>query len=189
MDIAHAHRDALAATERIVAALAPDQFGHVTPCAGWDVGELLHHLVYGNLWVPPLAEGETIEEVGDRFEGDIVGEDFLAAYRRSAELAASAFEVDGALEASCAVSYGPITGEVYAGHRFVDVLIHGWDLAVATDQRTTLSPELVEASFLVVEPQLDLLRESGCFSTTVEVPDDADPQTRLLALLGRSVKE
>jgi uncharacterized protein (TIGR03086 family) len=78
-----------------------------------------------------------------------------------------------------------VPGELYAGHRYIDVLIHGWDLAQATGQDTTLDPELVEACWEVVTPQAELLKASGMFGSDVEVPPDADPQTRLLALLGR----
>jgi uncharacterized protein (TIGR03086 family) len=89
------------------------------------------------------------------------------------------------MERPVAVSYGPVPGSVYCGHRFVDVLIHGWDLAASTAQDTTLDPELVEACWEVVEPQKDDLAASGAFGTNVEVGPDADRQTRLLAVLGR----
>ena len=58
-----------------------------------------------------------------------------------------------ALEAPCAVSYGPVPGSVYAGHRLLDVLVHGVDLADATEQQTDYPPELVEACWSVVEPR------------------------------------
>ena len=89
------------------------------------------------------------------------------------------------MQAPCAVSYGPVPGEIYAGHRFLDVLIHGWDLAKATGQDTTLPADLVEACFEVVEPQRELLAASGMFGSDVEVPGGADRQTQLLAELGR----
>ena len=89
------------------------------------------------------------------------------------------------MQASVAVSYGPVPGEVYAGHRLIDVLIHGWDLATATGQDAELDPGLVEACWEVVTPQAELLKGSGMFGSEVEVPPDANPQTRLLALLGR----
>jgi uncharacterized protein (TIGR03086 family) len=74
---------------------------------------------------------------------------------------------------------------VYAGHRFLDVLVHGWDLAVATGQDTRLDAGLVSACLDVVEPQLSMLQASGAFGPAVPTPPDADPQTRLLAMLGR----
>jgi hypothetical protein len=41
------------------------------------------------------------------------------------------------MQAPCAVSYGPVPGEVYLGHRFIDVVVHGWDVAKGTGQDTT----------------------------------------------------
>ena len=83
------------------------------------------------------------------------------------------------------MSYGPVPGEVYCGHRLIDVLIHGWDVAQATGQDTTLPADLVAACIEVVEPQAELLAGSGMFATGVDGTSSSDPQTRLLAMLGR----
>jgi uncharacterized protein (TIGR03086 family) len=77
-----------------------------------------------------------------------------------------------------------VPDEVYAGHRFIDVLIHGWDLAVATGQHSALDPQLVETCWEIVRPHQDLLQGSGAFGTEIDVPADAR-QTRLVAVLGR----
>jgi uncharacterized protein (TIGR03086 family) len=186
MDISALHRQALEATRPLVAGTAGDQLDLPTPDLEWDVRTLLNHVVAGNWWAAELAGGKTIEEVGDRLDGDVLGADPLAAWDASAEAAASAFEAPGALAAPCAVSYGPVPGEVYAGHRFVDVLVHGWDLARATGQDDRLDPALVAAASEVLAPQLTMLQASGAFGTPVEVAGDADPQTRLLGQLGRT---
>jgi uncharacterized protein (TIGR03086 family) len=78
-----------------------------------------------------------------------------------------------------------VPGEVYAGHRFLDVLLHGWDLATATGQGTLLDAGLVQAGLDVLTPQWEVLRGSGAFKTDVPVPEDGDPQARLLAMVGR----
>jgi len=184
-DIAQLHRRALDATHKIVAGIQPDQRTLPTPDEGWDVRALLNHIVSGNLWAVELTAGQTIDEVGDRLDGDVLGDDPLGAYGASAQAATAAFEVAGALDAQCAVSYGPVPGSVYAGHRFIDVLIHGWDLAIATGQDATLDSALVAACLAVVEPQAGLMQASGSYGSHVDAPADADPQTRLLALLGR----
>src|SRR3954462_12604058 len=159
--IAADHRAALDATRPVVSGITTDQWALVTPCEEWDVRALLNHVVAGNWWASRLAAGETIEAVGREYDGDVVGPDATDAYDRSAQAAARAFEAPGALDAPCAVSYGPVPGSVYAGHRFVDVRIHGWDLATATGQPSPVTPKLAAACWQVVEPQLGMLRGSG----------------------------
>ena len=185
-DLPDLHDRALAGTRRYVAGVGGDQWTSASPCEGWDVRELVNHIVSGNFWAGELARGKTIEEVGDRLDGDLLGEDPIAAYGASARAASEAFQAPGAMEAPCAVSYGPVPGEVYAGHRLLDVLIHGWDVAKATGQDTTLPPDLVEATWAVVEPQKDMLLGSGMFGADHTMPPGADRQTALLMLLGRT---
>lgn len=184
-EIAQLHRQALRATRRMMADISRDQWTQPTPCASWNVRELVNHIVVGNWWAAELASGRTIEEVGSKLDGDQLGAAPLEAYDQSAEAAGAAFEAPGALDAPCAVSYGPVPGSVYAGHRFIDVLIHGWDLAVATGQDPSLDPDLVDACWDEVGPQAAMFRASGMFGDDVAVPAGADIQTRLLATLGR----
>jgi uncharacterized protein (TIGR03086 family) len=184
-DVARLHRRALDEARTVVAGVGREQWSAATPCDGWDVKALLNHLVSGNLWAAELGGGATIEEVGDLLDGDVLGDDALVTYEASAQVAAAIFEVPGALEAPCAVSYGPVPGSVYAGHRFIDVLVHGWDLAVATGQDTTLDPELVDAAYQLLQREADMIRASGMFGKDLAVPADAGAQTRLLAFIGR----
>ena len=172
-----------AASSRAVPA---DRWHAATPCAGWDARALVNHLVSGNLWAAELAAGGTIEGVGSRLDGNLVGEDPAAAYEQSAGAAAAVFRRPGALDAPCAVSYGPVPGSVYAGHRFLDVLVHGWDLAMASGQHYALDPQLMQACQQIIEPQLEAFRSAGALGPEVTVPADASPQTRFLALLGRT---
>jgi uncharacterized protein (TIGR03086 family) len=185
-DIAELHARALDATGRLVEGVAADRWHAATPCADWDTRGLVNHLVAGNLWAAELAAGATIAGVGSRLDGDLLGDDPAAAYASSASAAAAVFRRPGALDAPCAVSYGPVPGSVYAGHRFLDVLVHGWDLAVATGQDYALDPELMRACQQIIEPQLDAFRAAGALAPQVTVPADASAQTRFLAMLGRT---
>jgi uncharacterized protein (TIGR03086 family) len=184
-DIAELHAQALDQTGRVVAGIKPDQWQAATPCDGWDVHALLTHLVAGNLWAAELGAGATIEDVGDRLDGDVLGADPAASYAASAAVAAATFRKPGALDAPCAVSYGPVPGSVYAGHRFLDVFVHGWDLAVATGQDPELDPGLIRACREVIEPQVAAFRAAGALGDEQPVPQDATDQQRFLAMLGR----
>ena len=66
-----------------------------------------------------------------------------------------------------------------------DVLVHTWDLARATGLDETLDPDEVHRMLTEMEPLDAALRKSGHFGPRVEVPADADEQTRLIAFLGR----
>jgi uncharacterized protein (TIGR03086 family) len=66
-----------------------------------------------------------------------------------------------------------------------DVLIHTWDLARATGLDEALDPDEVHRALEGMEPLADVLAASGHYAPRVAVPDDADEQTRLLALTGR----
>jgi uncharacterized protein (TIGR03086 family) len=185
VDLPEVHAQALDATRALVAGVRADQWSVVSVCDDWTVRELVNHVVTGNYWAEELGSGKTIEEVGDRLDGDVLGDDPLGVYEDSARRAAAVFRAPGAMDAPCAVSYGPVPGSVYCGHRFLDVLIHGWDIATSTGQAATLAPALVEALWVVVEPQVDMLSGSGAFGTFVAVPPGADRQTQVLAVLGR----
>ncbi|MBM4404571.1 MAG: hypothetical protein FJ039_00070 [Chloroflexi bacterium] len=68
-----------------------------------------------------------------------------------------------------------------------DILIHGWDLAKATKQDTKLPANLVEACYAAMSPGFaNLSKAPGeAFKPMVQVPANADLQTKLLAGLGR----
>src|SRR5271166_2386065 len=186
VELAELHDKALDATGRLVIGVTTDQWNAATPCADWNVRELVNHLVSGNLWAAELGAGATIADVGDRLDGDVLGDDPARAYDESARVASAVFHRPGAMDAPCAVSYGPVPGSVYAGHRFLDVLAHGWDLAVATGQDYALDPHLMQACRQIIEPQLEAFRSAGALGPEVAVPAGASAQTRFLALLGRT---
>src|SRR4051812_50046371 len=111
------HRHALDATGRTVAGIRPDQLSAPTPDAEWDVRALLNHVVAGNLWAAELGSGKTIEAVGDRLDGDGLGDDPTAADDASAKGAAGGFGAPGAPGGPWGVAYGPGPGLGGAGHR------------------------------------------------------------------------
>ena len=185
VDLPEVHARALDATHRFVAGVGEDQWVIPSINEEWTVRELVNHVVTGNYWAYELGGGKTIDEVGEVLDGDVLGTHPVQAYDDSALVAAAIFREDGAMERPCAVSYGPVPGSVYCCHRFLDVLIHGWDVARSTGQDATLDAGLVAALWTLVEPQIEELTATGAFGAVIEVSDDADLQTRLLGVLGR----
>ena len=180
-----AHTEALEDFSLAVRTIAPQQWDGATPCPDWDVRQLVNHVVAGNLWAGRLARGDTIAEVGSELDGDQLGAVPSDAVDRSAEIARAAFGEPGALERLCAVSYGPVPGFVYLGHRLLDVLVHGWDVRAATGRPAAMPSGAVQVAWEVLEPQLPELLASGAFGPPLEVASDEPAEVRLLCALGR----
>jgi uncharacterized protein (TIGR03086 family) len=176
---------AMEATRRYVAGIRDDQWHDATPCTEWDVRELMRHVVYEIAWIEDMFAGQTVEEVGDRYDGDILGSDPLAAYDAAHRSAKAAVEAPGAMDTICHLRRRDVTGAAYAANMLIDVFIHGWDIAKATGQDTTLDPELVEASYKIVEPRKGQPQSGRAFGPQIEMSEAVDLQTKMLGILGR----
>jgi uncharacterized protein (TIGR03086 family) len=176
---------AMAEFDRRVRAVRPEQWHNPTPCTEWDVRALVNHLVAEQLWAPLLLDGATVEDVGDRFDGDQLGADPVAAWASAAAAAREAFAAPGALRRFVELSYGRRPAEGYCQEMTLDLTVHAWDLARGIQVDERLDGELVSDVLAFIEPQVEQLAGTGMFAPPVAVGDDADSQTRLLALLGR----
>jgi uncharacterized protein (TIGR03086 family) len=184
-DVLDLHRRALAEFGRRVHAVRADQWGCPTPCADWEVRNLVNHLVAEQLWVPPLLAGKRVADLGAGFAaGDVLGDDPVAAWDAASSTAAAAFAEPGALERVVHLSYADRPGEEYAREMIFDLVVHSWDLARGISADESLDPALVEAVYSSIEPDTDLAA-TGLFDQPVPVPADADEQTRLIAFTGR----
>jgi uncharacterized protein (TIGR03086 family) len=170
---------------RHVHAVADTQWHDPTPCDDWDVRTLVNHVTVEQLWVPPLAGGSSVADVGDRLDGDQLGNAPIAAWDAALEASLRAFEAPGALDGTVMLSSGERPMAEYCWEMTTDALIHSWDLARGIGADEALDPELAELVHERTLPIAEQLQESGMFKPPVPVPDDAPLQTRLLALFGR----
>jgi uncharacterized protein (TIGR03086 family) len=185
MDLLDAHGQAMAHFDRAVHAVRPDQWQAPTPCTEWSVRKLVNHLVYEQLWAPPLLAGATVAEVGDRFDGDVLGDDPVATWQTASAAARAAFTEPGVLDRDVHVSWGKIPAQEYGWQMTIDFAVHGWDLATAVGLPIALGDELAGAVLAQIEPQVATWQGMGVFAPPVPVAPDADQQTKLVALLGR----
>lgn len=66
-----------------------------------------------------------------------------------------------------------------------DVLVHTWDLARAVGADDRLNPQWCELFCGELSADGQTSRSAGMFKAPLPMPDESDPQTRLLARLGR----
>jgi uncharacterized protein (TIGR03086 family) len=168
-----------------VGQIRPDQWDARTPCTDWDVRTLVNHVVYEQVWSVPLFAGATIAEVGDRFEGDLLGHDPLTVATEAGEDTRAAVSEPGAMDRTVHLSFGDTPAEEYVQQLFADHLVHGWDLAVGIGADRTMDPEAVRACLTWFADREDMYRAGGAIGPRVAVPDDASDQDRLLAAFGR----
>ncbi|MFI0215033.1 TIGR03086 family metal-binding protein [Streptomyces lydicus] len=122
-------------------AVRDDRWDGPTPCSEWSVRDLVNHLTAEQLWVPRLVrDGATLAEVGRDFDGDVLGDDPVAAWDRAAVAAVAAFAERGALGRTVQLSYGSGPAAAYCTQLTADAVVHSWDLSRATgaDDRTRL---------------------------------------------------
>jgi uncharacterized protein (TIGR03086 family) len=178
--MAQRYRNVAERFSRRVREVPAGAWGNPAPCEGWVARDVVRHLVE---WVPSFlpaeagVDGEAIPPVED----DPVG----------------AWEaLDGALQAALdnpAVAAAEFDSR--AGRHTVegaigmfilpDILVHTWDLARAAGLDETLDAGEVHDLFVGMEPHDEMLRQSGHYGPRIEVPADADEQTKLIAFTGR----
>lgn len=171
---------------RRLAMVGDDEWATPTPCVDWDVRALVNHVLGELLWVPPLLAGRTIAEVGDQFDGDVLGDDPMEAWTDAAASVLAAAEEPGAQERTVHLSFGDFPGSDYLGQVTADVVIHTWDLAQALRTDSELGDALVVFVEAFLGPQIDAWRSAGAFGPAADVPAGASAQESLLAQTGRA---
>lgn len=207
---------ALLAATGIVAGIRPGQWGAPTACEV-DVRTLAEHIAAGNLLFAALLRDGVRPGPGSVGE-DVLGDDPVAAFRRAGAELAAAFAVPGVLERAYPAPPGVVararagadTGTVPESRagaetgdgagagtvlgadllhvRFVEILVHGWDIARATGQPDGF-PEDLAASVLAAARRFPAPPPGGGspFAPEKPVPAGAPAIDRLAGLLGREV--
>jgi uncharacterized protein (TIGR03086 family) len=176
------HRTIAAGFTARVDGASPESWGNPAPVEGWLARDVVRHLVE---WLPSFLEaGAGVGlPAGPSVDEDPVG---AWAVHRDAVQAL----LDDPATASKVLSNRHIgdvpldraINDFYTG----DVFMHTWDLARATGQDERLDPDRCAAMLHGMLPLDEVLRQGGQYGPRVEVADDADVQTRLLAFIGRT---
>lgn len=164
-----------------------DAWQHRTPCSQWSVRELVNHMTAEHLWAPRLLAGEGIAEVGDAYDGDVLGDDPAAAWHSAASRSRQSWS-QASDSATVQLSFGNVAVAEYAEQMLLDLTVHAWDLARGAG--------LQDADKVVPQAVLHVLRYvrgrnlpgGALFGPPVHT-DSADPQDQLVALLGRDPAE
>jgi uncharacterized protein (TIGR03086 family) len=173
--------DALTLMEHLSAGIREDQWSSPTPCPDWTVRDLLLHVLAGNrMFASALRYRESQPEEPDP--------DVLRASRDAASELLAAFRHAGALERTVTLPIGPVPGIVALHIRITELLVHGWDVARATEQTIDFPDDLAEQELTFSNTMLaEIPPDRRPFAPPQPVDDRAPAIERLVACLGRSV--
>jgi uncharacterized protein (TIGR03086 family) len=194
-DLRPFHRTAVESSIEVVAAVATDDLRRPTPCAGWNLADLLAHMTAQHRGFAAAARGNGADlavwdpaTVTDRVAADPAG-----TYAAAAADVLDAFAADDALETAFALpEFGPgasFPGALAIGFHFVDYVVHGWDVARSIGAHFELPASVVTAVLPVVfaVPDGEFRAGDGApFGPAIVADDGLSDFDRVLLYLGRS---
>lgn len=186
MDARERHRRATLEFDERIRLIPLDRWEDPTPCAQWDVATLVRHVIDEQRWTPRLLEGATLEDAAAELATIPLGDDLLETWTEASRRARDAVDDDDALDGMVHTSGGVVPATSYVAQLGLDLAVHAWDLARAIGANERLDGTLVDDLVAEVAEHHDELTASEAFADPVPVQPTADPQTRLLAMLGRA---
>jgi len=173
---------AIASARLRVAGLREGDLSRPTVNAGWDVRAVVAHLVGGCVLYAGVLRGETVDwaTLNSGPVTDPLGQFDAAAARLN--------DAIGELEdRRCQVTIpaGDVPAVVAIAVHATDMLVHGWDLAVATGQDRGLDPDLCEAAIAIISRFPPSTWGNPKYYADRVPSDSPEPTDRLVALTGR----
>jgi uncharacterized protein (TIGR03086 family) len=188
------HRTAVITSVDLVATVRPADLDRPTPCAGWNLADLLAHMTVQHHGFAAAARGHGADLDNWRVESvvDAVREYPAGAYASAANDVLEAFWADGADDAPFALpEFGAgavFPGSVAMGFHFVDYVVHGWDAAASLGVDYDVPADVLAAvlPLVLAVPDGDVrLLDAVPFDAAVEPVDGASDLERILRHLGR----
>lgn len=178
-----------AALRDVIDMLEPEQLAVPVP-AEWSrkanptLRDILAAHAYDEAWVPDLIAGRTIAEVGDRYDGELLGEDPIESYDELNDAATEAVSGDLDLSRATHLSYGDFPLGEALEHLTIYRAFQAWSIARLVGLDFSLPDPLVDGLWESVIPNVESWREIGVFPPEVAVPAGADRETQLLGKTG-----
>lgn len=176
----------------LITAVPDRDLGRPTPCTGYTVGDLLHHIAgvtvaFGGAAVK--ARGESAD-MGPWGKASKLDPDWRTALPRRVQDLAEAWRKPeawtGMTRVGGADQPGEMTGIILLG----ELVVHGWDLAQGTGQPFEADPGTVAPLYDLVRqafgPDADQAARGQAFGPAVPVASDAPALDQTLGLLGRN---
>ena len=186
------HQRAMRCSIGVVDLVGEDETELPTPCSEWTLKQLIEHMTVENNGFAAAADGET--EDRSAWTRRPIEQDLGADYARSAERVVAAFAADGVLERQF---WLPLIDDAVlfpapqaVSFHLLDYVVHSWDVSAALGHPIAFDDDLLEVVLDIAGREVpdgpNRRRTKPSFQPPVAAPENASPQDRLLAVLGRS---
>jgi uncharacterized protein (TIGR03086 family) len=190
-DIRELNAQAVKTSAEIVSHVTTGDLGQPTPCAAWNLGELLAHMTVQHYGFAAAARGNGADPVV--WQTPAPGSDPVAAYAEAVDVVLAAFAEDGVTERQFALpeisAERTFPGKQAIGFHLVDYVVHSWDVARSIGLPVSLDASVLAIALKIAEAVPAgpaRLRPGAAFAPVIEPPEGADRLDRILMLLGRS---
>jgi uncharacterized protein (TIGR03086 family) len=162
--------------------LTPELWSRRTPCSEWDLHMLLEH---ANESLAALHEGVDGGRIGlfSTVARDIAA-DPVSVFRARVRRLVGAWTA-GESGLGVAIADRLLALSLAAGAAAVEIAVHGWDIAQASEHHRPIPPELAMDLLAISAVLLSDGNRHPLFAPPVRPSTLADPSERLLAFLGR----
>ena len=128
-------RPATDEVSRIVAGVTDDQLAATTPCSGLTVADLLDHVGGLSLAFAMAARKDpAVADVNGTFDGSRLADDWRDSIPAALDELATAWADPSAWDGMTAAGGVEMPGEIGGLVALDEVVVHGWDLGVASGQ-------------------------------------------------------
>ncbi len=174
----------VASLQPVVQGVPSASLDAATPCEEWDVRRLASHLLGTTEAMRRVGAGEPLDrddpwgtsgqELGETWRDQLSDRLIAVADAWAQPEAWDGEALDGAM------------GRKDVGDMaFLEVLLHGWDLARATGQQLEVDDAVAERAGELLAEHGETGRSMGAFGPEVEAGEDPSPLDRALAASGR----
>ena len=169
---------------RVVAGVRDEQLGDPTPCGETTVAGLLDHLV-GLTSAFTRAAGK-LPGGAPQADAAKLPDDWRTRLPAQLDELVVAWREPGAWDGTAEAGGVEMPASVMAAVALDELVVHGWDLAVATGQEYRADEESARKSLeFAASVGDDPEARAGLYGPAVPVPDDAPVLDRLLGATGR----
>lgn len=166
---------------RVCEGIDEQQFERETPCADMDVRDLLAHLMDALFWAAPASLRADHHEVPLDPDGR-----WRSTLKERATFLADAWAEPDSWRGTTGTDEVQVSAQEGGRAAGMELVIHGWDLARATDQPYSLDADVVDAVVELLQFWEHADDRDAAFDAVVPVDESAPALHRALGLSGRN---